>query len=194
MDSSSAAKGLLFGGIASSLAEVVTLPVDVLKTRLQLQGQMGAAAEYKGSIDAVVQIVRTEGVGALWKGLSPAVLRQMTYGSMRYGLYTPIKKALGVKEGTPKHEIPMGTRILAGGMSGALASALANPLDLTKVRLQADKSEPGATPRYRGLTHAFTTIVKVSAGVADVLRLAHLRCSHVRSTAGALVARADPRC
>ena len=31
-------KGLLYGGFASMLADVITLPIDTTKTRLQLSG------------------------------------------------------------------------------------------------------------------------------------------------------------
>jgi len=91
MDSSSIYKGLAFGGIASCIAEVITLPMDTVKTRLQLQGELGSVRQYSGSFDAVGKIARNEGILAFWKGIAPALLRQATYGSMRYGFYTPIK-------------------------------------------------------------------------------------------------------
>jgi len=37
---------------------------------------------------------RAEGVGALWKGIEPALWRQASYGSLRYGLYAPIKEQI----------------------------------------------------------------------------------------------------
>lgn len=39
MESSNVWKGLAFGGIASCIAEAFTLPIDVVKTRLQLQAR-----------------------------------------------------------------------------------------------------------------------------------------------------------
>ena len=57
------------------------------------------------------------------------------YGSLRYGLYGPIKNSLGIKAGQP---VPLWKKILAGGGAGAIASAVANPTDLLKVRLQTD--------------------------------------------------------
>ena len=93
------------------------------------------------------QVARREGVSALWKGMSPALLRQATYGSMRYGLYTPIKNLLGVDPARAQHEIPLLTRVFAGAASGALASAICNPADLIKV--QAVAPDPTAHTRIR---------------------------------------------
>jgi Mitochondrial carrier protein len=88
-----------------------------------LQGQLGAVRQYSGAIDAFQKIVSNEGVTALWKGLSPALVRQSTYGSLRYGLYAPMKKAL-VPDGNKE---TMFTKITAGAVAGAIASAIANP-------------------------------------------------------------------
>lgn len=82
MESKSVWKGLVYGGFASCMAEIVTLPIDVTKVRLQLQGELGAARQYRGFFDAIVKIPRTEGIGALWKGMAPALLRQASYGRL----------------------------------------------------------------------------------------------------------------
>ena len=71
----------VFGGLAAVCAEIVTFPVDTAKTRLQLQGQVGdkrwVQVRYKGTLHCLACIVREEGVRSVYKGLSPAVLRQV---------------------------------------------------------------------------------------------------------------------
>ena len=165
MDSGSVAKGLLYGGFSSCVAETVTMPVDVVKTRLQMDGAGSANKLYNGSVDCALKLTKAEGTSALFKGLPPALLRQSTYGSLRYGLYGPMRDSLGVAPGTPKSEIPLWKKIVAGGGSGALASAVANPTDLVKVRLQTDGQLRGADgnflpKKYTGMLHAFSSIVK----------------------------------
>ena len=164
MESGSVLKGLFYGGYASCTAECVTMPVDVVKTRLQMDGAQGLK-QYAGTVDCATRMVRAEGPGALFKGLPPALVRQSTYGSMRYGFYAPIRDALGVKPGTPKHEIPIYKKVLAGAGAGAISSAAANPTDLVKVRLQTDgmlKGPDGAflPKKYAGMAHAFISIVR----------------------------------
>eukprot|EP00966_Prymnesium_polylepis_P272377 6292678-Prymnesium_polylepis.1 len=53
----------------------------------------------------------------------------------RRSLYGPIKNAMGITPGQP---VPLWKKIVAGGTAGAVASAVANPTDLMKVRLQTD--------------------------------------------------------
>jgi len=160
MDASSVTKGLIFGGISSCVAECITLPIDIVKTRMQLRSkiiQREVALQYSNSLRAGLTIVRTEGIPALWKGLSPALLRQSTYGSMRYGFYTPIKRLLGAEDA--KHT-PLWKKVTAGSVAGALSSFVANPTDLVKVRMQAD-GMAGTTQRsYGGLFNSFSRIIK----------------------------------
>jgi hypothetical protein len=164
MESNNVYKGLMYGGIASCIGETATMPVDVVKTRLQMDGA-GGQKLYRGTFHCARALVSSEGLSALFKGLSPALVRQASYGSLRYGLYSPIRNSLGVQPGTPKTEIPIWKKVLAGGLSGALASAAANPTDLIKVRLQTDGQligEDGAfrPKRFRGMVHAFLSIIR----------------------------------
>ena len=71
------------------------MPVDVVKTRLQLDGA-GSQRLYRGSVDCARKLLKAEGPLALFKGLPPALFRQSTYGSLRYGLYGPIRNSLGL--------------------------------------------------------------------------------------------------
>lgn len=138
-------KGFAFSCVACCTAECITCPIDVVKTRLQLSGELGAKKMYGGVFDAVKQISRKEGVRALWKGLSPALIRQMTYGSARYGSYEPIKKRLGVDS---SGNCPLWKKILAGAISGTCSSAFAVPSDVLKVRMMADNtSDPNKRPK-----------------------------------------------
>ena len=113
------------------------MPIDVVKTRLQMDGSAGAK-QYAGSMDCASKMVKAEGPGALFKGLPPALVRQSTYGSLRYGLYGPIRDSMGIAPGTPKDQIPLYKKIAAGGTAGAVASAIAYDarIQYTKQRLK----------------------------------------------------------
>lgn len=137
------------------------MPVDVVKTRLQMDGS-GGVKQYNGSLDCAKKLTASEGYGALFKGLPPALVRQSTYGSLRYGLYAPIKNSMGITPGQP---VPLWKKIIAGGSAGAIASAIANPTDLMKVRLQTDGMLKGPDgqflpKRYKGMADAFMSIVR----------------------------------
>jgi hypothetical protein len=68
--------------------------IDTVKTRMQLQGQLGAARQYSNSIQALRVMAAEEGVASWFKGLSPALMRQATYGTVRYGAYEVIPRPL----------------------------------------------------------------------------------------------------
>lgn len=141
--------------------EIATVPIDVVKVRMQLQGELGSVVKYKSSIHAFPTIVSEEGFGALYKGVQPALLRQATYGSLRIGMYEPIKTFWSARiDGVGASAPSLITKILSGVSCGGLASAVCNPTDVVKVRMQAENTAAGAKPRYRHVFHAFSEIFK----------------------------------
>lgn len=130
-------KPFIFGGIASLTAEVGTFPLDTTKTRLQVQGQrmdeLCRSSRYRGMTHALFRISQEEGVRALYRGIAPALLRQASYGTVKIGLYHYIKRTL---RSNPREET-IATNVVAGVLSGAISSAVANPTDVLKVRMQS---------------------------------------------------------
>jgi hypothetical protein len=136
----------LFGGISAQVAAVFTNPIDVVKIRLQLQGR-GAKAAAAGSttqsantglIAMFFKLAREEGVTSLWKGITPSLLRECTYSSFRLGAYEPIRNLIVSEDEQLSGSSPIWKKFAAGATTGAIGSALANPIDLVKVRQQAD--------------------------------------------------------
>jgi hypothetical protein len=150
-------KGFAFSWVAVQIAEFCTLPIDVCKVRLQLEGELGAARRYKHIGDALVKISRQEGALSLWKGLGAAMWRQTVYGTLRYGSYEPAKNFLGVDA---DGRSPMWKKLLAGAMASGGGSFLANPFDMVKIRLQADTETNPALRRHNGVLGALKDIAK----------------------------------
>ena len=77
-----------------------------------------------------------EGLWGIWMpGLAASLIRESTYSSIRIGLYPFVKKLYaGNKEG----DIGFIRKFASGLTTGALGSALANPTDLVKIRLQCE--------------------------------------------------------
>ncbi len=76
--------------VAAGLAEMVTLPIDITKIRLQLQPH-GMVGGYTGMIDCLTKVARTEGPAALWKGATPALLRQCCYTSLMMVIFPKVR-------------------------------------------------------------------------------------------------------
>ncbi|KAK9091110.1 hypothetical protein Sjap_024287 [Stephania japonica] len=81
----------LIGAFAGVLTGAVTTPLDVIKTRLMVQG---SANQYKGIFDCVQTIVRDEGPQALLKGIGPRVLWIGIGGSIFFGVLEKTKSVL----------------------------------------------------------------------------------------------------
>jgi solute carrier family 25 uncoupling protein 27 len=151
--------GAKFGltGIAAMSAEGATFPVDITKTRMQLAGE-GVAGGQVGFMTAGMGIVRNEGVMGLYKGVSPAIARHIPYTGTRVILYEYLRKE-ATKDGAKPSFL---TRLAMGFTAGGTAQTIAVPMDLIKVRMQADGKNIAAgkldKPRYTGLIHALKTI------------------------------------
>ncbi|XP_046402198.1 mitochondrial uncoupling protein Bmcp isoform X2 [Ischnura elegans] len=176
----------VYGGLASITAEFGTFPIDTTKTRLQIQGQKidGAHSQvkYRGMVHAFLQISQEEGARALYYGIWPAVLRQATYGTIKFGTYYSLKNAIMGEEvrvaGAPRSHGATRTDIACAVVAGAVSSAIANPTDVLKVRMQARPVlvQPGAVgpagavagvttaaardPRTMGLVACFASVYR----------------------------------
>ncbi len=129
---------------ASGVAEVITLPIDVSKVRLQVQTLGGGASvEYKGMVDCMVKIRANEGSKALWKGLTPSLVRQCCYSSCSLVLYEPIRNAVVsatgglANDGQPNYI----QRLVSGGTAGAVSISLFNWTEVIKTRMQTSPTE-----------------------------------------------------
>lgn len=148
-----------------------TFPIDTTKTRLQIQGQKidqsFAELRYRGMTDAFIKISKQEGINALYSGIWPAVLRQATYGTIKFGTYYTLKKVatergwLLDKAGNENLWCNAGCATVAG----AVSSAIANPTDVLKVRMQVS----GKGTNNAGLVRCFKEIY-VHEGVRGLWR------------------------
>lgn len=143
------------GGVAGAIGATVTCPLEVLKTRLQsrtaeptISSQSGAGSTAgaagggggkvrlgTASWRALRQIVATEGVAALWRGLSPTLVGVVPSRATYFGVYTSTKPWLTPKDG---RETPL-THFGSAAFAGMVATTLTNPLWMIKTRLQLER-------------------------------------------------------
>uniref|UniRef100_A0A8C4MNM5 Solute carrier family 25 member 30 n=2 Tax=Equus TaxID=9789 RepID=A0A8C4MNM5_EQUAS len=130
----------LLSEIFLSLQFLGTFPIDLTKTRLQIQGQTNDAnfkeIRYRGMLHALVRIGREEGLKALYSGIAPAMLRQASYGTIKIGTYQSLKRLFVER---PEDETLL-INVVCGILSGVISSTIANPTDVLKIRMQAQSS------------------------------------------------------
>ena len=71
-------KGALAGGICCSLTHGALTPVDVVKTRIQLEPEV----YNKGMVGGFKQVIEAEGAGALLTGLAPTAVGYFVQGRL----------------------------------------------------------------------------------------------------------------
>ncbi|XP_045115949.1 mitochondrial uncoupling protein Bmcp-like isoform X1 [Portunus trituberculatus] len=147
----------IYGGVSACIAEFGTFPIDTTKTRLQIQGGRCDAGQvitrkYNGMLHAMLRISHEEGIRALYFGIKPAVLRQATYGTIKFGIYYSLKQML-VQNQAEEH---LGINIFCAVTAGVVSSAMANPTDVLKVRLQSGRKDF----KEKSLLQAFVSIYR----------------------------------
>jgi solute carrier family 25 oxoglutarate transporter 11 len=185
-------KGFVEGGAASVVAGCSTHPLDLIKVRMQLHGELPAPPPMRfalvfpfpqhhhhhhqdllrkpGPIAMGAQILRAEGPAGLLSGVSATVLRQAVYSSTSMGLYDTIKRRRERDSSNGGAAMPLHRKIAAGLVAGGVGSTVGNPADVAMVRMQADGRLPAAERRnYRSVAHAIARIAR-DEGVRSLWR------------------------
>lgn len=114
---------LVLGASACCLACIFTNPLEVVKTRLQLQGELQAPGTYpqpyRGFVASIAAVARADGLSGLQKGLAASLLYQGLMNSVRFYCYS-----LACQAGLTQQ--PGGT-VVAGAVAGALGAFVGSP-------------------------------------------------------------------
>ncbi|KAJ8001678.1 hypothetical protein DPEC_G00171950 [Dallia pectoralis] len=133
---------MLAGAVAGIMEHCLMYPIDCVKTRMQsLQPDPGA--RYRNVMDALRQIVRTEGVWRPVRGLNVMAVGAGPAHALYFACYEKLKMSLGnvVHPGANSHM----ANGLAGCMATVLHDAVMNPAEVVKQRMQMYNSP------YRGV-------------------------------------------
>ncbi|KAL5779031.1 hypothetical protein ACOSQ2_009768 [Xanthoceras sorbifolium] len=95
------AENAIIGAFAGGITGAITTPLDVIKTRLMVQG---SANHYKGICDCVRTIAREEGIHTLFKGMGPRVLWIGIGGSIFFGVLESTKEVLAQRHTKSKDQ------------------------------------------------------------------------------------------
>lgn len=146
------------GGLAGCLGWLVVHPADVIKVRMQVSGAKGGVGQYAGPLSAARAVAAKEGAAALYSGLSAALTRQLTYTTLRLGLYETLRDRV---TGGDNKSVTFAQKIGIGLTAGGLASAASTPVEVSMVRMYADGAAAPALRRgYRHIGDALTRIAR----------------------------------
>ncbi|XP_014211307.1 solute carrier family 25 member 35 [Copidosoma floridanum] len=133
----------VIGAAAAVGAGFFTNPIDVVKIRLQLQGELESRGSYKkiyrNTFHAAYTIARIEGLLALQRGLVTALGFQVVLNGMRLGSYNLARRyELTVND---KGDTNILSTALVSGVAGCAGAVLGSPLYLVKTVLQSKSSK-----------------------------------------------------
>ncbi|GAB5361971.1 hypothetical protein AAMO2058_000758500 [Amorphochlora amoebiformis] len=121
------------GAMSGAVASTITCPLDVLKTRLQVQ--RGRNAPGMGPIGvgkSVGKIFQKEGIKGLYAGWGPSLLALLPNWAAYFPVYTATKNYLSEK----MPDRPTAVHSLAAVSGGAASLLASNPCWVAKTRLQ----------------------------------------------------------
>ena len=130
---------LFAGSSARLLSTMVTAPLELIRTRQA--SMVGQGSEVTGMVADFKAIVKEEGFGALYRGLSPTLWRDVPFsgiywlsleGSRDYWQRQFLTTELFL---TPTQQA--GITFLGGMSAGVVAAACTTPFDVVKTRQQA---------------------------------------------------------
>ncbi|CAD6889650.1 unnamed protein product [Tilletia laevis] len=125
-------KFALSGAICCAVTHGLMTPVDVVKTRIQLEPQV----YNKGMVAGFRQVASAEGPGALLTGLGPTIAGYFLQGGLKFGGYEFWKKTIVDNVGYEKaKENRMAVYLTASAMCEFFADIALCPLEATRIRL-----------------------------------------------------------
>lgn len=135
----------VLGDLASS---VFYVPLEVLKTRLQLQGKYnnpftkGSGYNYRGLSDAISHIAKYEGMNTFVFGFKETLIRDLPFSALQFAFYERFRQiAIYYNQSA---ELPVSLELGTGAAAGSLAGILTTPLDVIKTRIQTANDATGS--------------------------------------------------
>jgi solute carrier family 25 protein 38 len=152
---------LLTGAVARTAAGFIMMPVTVLKVRYESDYY-----SYRSLGSAARDIFRTEGIRGLFAGFGATAVRDAPYAGIYVAFYEQFKRNLsGFWAGNTSSSSTNNTNVssstvnfTSGALAAGLATAVTNPFDAVKTRIQLRPE------KYRNMFHALKLIIKEDGG------------------------------
>ncbi|XP_039197392.1 calcium-binding mitochondrial carrier protein Aralar2 isoform X1 [Crotalus tigris] len=140
---------ILAGGCAGGSQVIFTNPLEIVKIRLQVAGEITT-----GPRVSALTVLRDLGFFGLYKGAKACFLRDIPFSAIYFPCYAHTKSAFAYENG----QVGPGYLLLAGAIAGMPAASLVTPADVIKTRLQV-AARAGQTT-YSGVIDCFGKILR----------------------------------
>uniref|UniRef100_G3QAQ4 Solute carrier family 25 member 35 n=1 Tax=Gasterosteus aculeatus TaxID=69293 RepID=G3QAQ4_GASAC len=131
----------VLSGAAACGACLFTNPLEVVKTRMQLQGELQSRGSYRvyyrNVFHAFYTIGRVDGLAGLQKGLAPGLVYQFFMNGIRLGSYAIIESSGYIHT---NGRVSAAKTTLAGAAAGVVGAVIGSPVYLVKTHLQSQST------------------------------------------------------
>ncbi|KAK3332175.1 mitochondrial carrier domain-containing protein [Cercophora scortea] len=143
------------GAVAGVSEILVMYPLDVVKTRVQLQTATSVGEDaYSGMLDCFRKIIRNEGFSRLYRGINAPILMEAPKRAIKFAANDKWGKFYRDAFGQAK--MNQSLSVLTGASAGATEAFVVVPFELVKIRLQ-DKASAG---KYNGMVDVVIKTVR----------------------------------
>ncbi|KAG8235434.1 hypothetical protein J437_LFUL015499 [Ladona fulva] len=118
---------IVAGGCAGGSQVIFTNPLEIVKIRLQVAGEIASASKI-----SAISVVKDLGLFGLYKGAKACFLRDVPFSAIYFPAYAHTKVKLADENGY-NHPLSL---LAAGAIAGVPAASLVTPADVIKTRLQ----------------------------------------------------------
>ncbi|KAH6707692.1 mitochondrial inner membrane transporter, exports 2-oxoadipate and 2-oxoglutarate from the mitochond [Leptodontidium sp. 2 PMI_412] len=165
------------GAVAGVSEILVMYPLDVVKTRIQLQSGTAVGEDaYSGMIDCFRKIVKNEGVSRLYRGIEAPILMEAPKRATKFAANDAWGKFYRDAFGVAK--MNQSLSVLTGATAGATEALVVVPFELVKIRLQ------DRTSQYKGMMDVVIKTVKTEGPLALYNGLESTMWRHILWNAG----------
>ncbi|XP_056282815.1 mitochondrial 2-oxodicarboxylate carrier isoform X2 [Pseudoliparis swirei] len=125
---------IIAGGSAGLVEICLMHPLDVVKTRFQIQRGTSDPNSYKSLSDCFRTVIRNEGIVGFYKGILPPIVAETPKRAVKFFTFEQYKKVLNLTPLSP------GLALSVAGLGAGLTEAVVvNPFEVVKVSLQANR-------------------------------------------------------
>eukprot|EP00668_Euglena_longa_P041188 GGOE01054215.1.p1 GENE.GGOE01054215.1~~GGOE01054215.1.p1 ORF type:complete len:302 (+),score=85.57 GGOE01054215.1:81-986(+) len=156
MDRRSVAFSFLSGSLAGSSTQLITYPLDVVRTRVS--GLFGKT-RYKGFTQTLFIMIREEGITSLYKGVTPTLWGGIAYEGVKFCAFDVCLDWCHRLQDEGRVSQQVNLSPIAGAMAGIIAIGTTHPNDTVRRRMQMAGSKE-STIRYRHTLDAYQQILR----------------------------------
>ncbi|KAF7666359.1 hypothetical protein LDENG_00109490 [Lucifuga dentata] len=135
-----AIKAFMCGSLSGTCSTLLFQPLDLVKTRLQtLQSSMQPGSARVGMVTVFLNVVRTERLPGLWKGVSPSFVRTIPGVGLYFSTYYTLKQNFFQDRNPGAIEA-----VLLGAGARAVAGLFMLPVTVIKTRFESGRYSYGS--------------------------------------------------